>query len=103
MQTALFFFVSRKWLEDEACIRSRLQFMRETDFPLQFLLFPEGTDLSESNITKSNHYAETNGLQKYKYVLHPKYKGFCLCVEEMRKGSLPHVGGLHQCWCYSTE
>ena len=86
MQTALYFFVSRKWKVDEKCIRTRLQYFRETNFPLQFLLFPEGTDLSPSNKAKSDRYAHDNGFQTYNYVLHPKFKGFCTCVEEMRKG-----------------
>lgn len=89
MQTVLLFYVSRKWSVDEELIRTRLQYFKETDFPIQFLLFPEGTDLSPSNKVKSDRYADENGLQKYDHVLHPKLKGFRVCVEEMRKGKIP--------------
>jgi hypothetical protein len=42
---------------------------------LSLLIFPEGTDLSDSNIIKSNKYANQNGLEEMKYVLHPKSTG----------------------------
>jgi len=86
MQMALYFFVSRKWAVDEEGIKTRLQYFQETNFPLQLLLFPEGTDLSPSNKAKSDRYADDNKIQRYDFVLHPKFKGFCTCVEEMQKG-----------------
>lgn len=52
---------------------------------VQILLFPEGTDLSPSNIVRSNKYADKNNLPNYKHVLHPKTTGFVFLVETMRK------------------
>ena len=89
MQSFLFIFISRKWSADERVIKKTISYFTETEFPLQLLIFPEGTDLSNSNKEKSHSYAEKNGLQKYDYVLHPKKRGFCLCVEELRKGKVP--------------
>ena len=40
------------------------------------MIFPEGTDKSIENTKKSDLYAETNKLNKFKEVLHPKVKGF---------------------------
>jgi len=48
-------------------------------------LFPEGTDLSPSNVIRSNKYAEKNNLPNYKYVLHPKTTGFVFLADTMRK------------------
>ena len=89
MQALLFIFISRKWSADEEAIKKKLSYFTATEFPIQLLIFPEGTDLSPSNKEKSHCYADKNGLQKYDYVLHPKKKGFCLCVEELSKGKVP--------------
>lgn len=36
--------------------------------------------------TRSDEYAEKNGLLKYEYVLHPRTTGFTFIVEQLRKG-----------------
>lgn len=84
MQAAHFLFLSRKWASDEKYLTESLAYFR--DYPVQLLLFPEGTDLSESNKLKSQQYAEKNGLPKYEYVLHTRTKGFVHCLHEMRRG-----------------
>jgi len=43
---------------------------------LALLLFPEGTDLSESNLAKSHEYAKSKGLPCHNQILHPKTAGF---------------------------
>uniref|UniRef100_A0A7S0B9Z7 Phospholipid/glycerol acyltransferase domain-containing protein n=1 Tax=Pyrodinium bahamense TaxID=73915 RepID=A0A7S0B9Z7_9DINO len=52
--------------------------------PLAFILFPEGTDLSESNIEKSNAFATARGLPCYTQVLHPKTAGFVTAWQSLR-------------------
>ena len=103
MQAAHFLFLSRKWASDEKYITESLAYFR--DYPVQLLLFPEGTDLSESNKLKSQQYAEKNGLPKYEYVLHTRTKGFVHCLREMRRGgaavpvvdvSIAYVGPIPQ-------
>jgi hypothetical protein len=42
---------------------------------LSLLIFPEGTDLSDINIAKSNMYAKEKDLPERKYVLYPKSTG----------------------------
>ena len=37
-----------------------------------------GTDLSESNIAKSNRFAAKSGLPQYSHVLHPRTRGWCV-------------------------
>uniref|UniRef100_A0A673HW31 Acyltransferase C-terminal domain-containing protein n=1 Tax=Sinocyclocheilus rhinocerous TaxID=307959 RepID=A0A673HW31_9TELE len=54
--------------------------------PLQLLLFPEGTDLTENTRARSDEFAEKNGLPKYEYVLHPRTTGFTFIVDTLRKG-----------------
>lgn len=105
MQAAHFLFISRNWAADEKQLTEHLSYFRTIDYPLQLLIFPEGTDLSDSNKAKSHDYAEKNDLQKYEHVLHPRSKGFIHCITEMRKFntapaiinmSVGYVGGMPQ-------
>ncbi|CAE7336478.1 LCLAT1 [Symbiodinium natans] len=51
---------------------------------LALLLFPEGTDLSKSNLEKSQSYAQKEGLQIYTQVLHPRTAGFVAAWEALQ-------------------
>ena len=62
MQVGQFLFISRKWAQDEKYMSETFAYFNETQYPLQLLLFPEGTDLSDSNKHKSHKFAEQNGL-----------------------------------------
>ena len=84
-QIAGFIFLSRHWSTDEQLLTNSLQYFNKSRYPLQLLLFPEGTDLSESNKAKSQQFAEDNDLQVYHHVLYPRTKGFIKCVQEMCK------------------
>lgn len=75
MQTFRFIFLSRKWEDDKHHIANVFSYMRRHDERATFFIFPEGSDLSESNIKKSNEYAEKNGLRKYRYILNPRTTG----------------------------
>ena len=46
----------------------------------QILLFPEGTNLSQSSAKKSDEYAVKNNLNKYNHVLHPRTSGLYCTV-----------------------
>lgn len=85
MQSMRYIFISRKWAVDEKLIKEGIEYYIDSGLSAQLLMFPEGTDLSPSNKEKGHRYANDNGLQKYDYVLHPRTKGFCLCMEEFRK------------------
>lgn len=88
MQAAQFLFISRKWSSDEKHIADTIAYFDAIELPVQLLIFPEGTDLSESNKAKSQQFAEQNGLPRYDYVLHPRTRGFVHCLQEMRKGKV---------------
>jgi hypothetical protein len=47
------------------------------------LLFPEGTDLSNSNIDKNNDYARKNNLKETYHVLYPKPGGLMTCLNSL--------------------
>ncbi|XP_048365691.1 lysocardiolipin acyltransferase 1 [Sphaerodactylus townsendi] len=87
MQVAAFIFIQRKWEEDKNHFENMLDYFCDIHEPLQLLLFPEGTDLTENTKARSNDFAEKNGLQKYEYVLHPRTTGFTFIVERLREGN----------------
>ncbi|KAB5582126.1 hypothetical protein PHYPO_G00183610 [Pangasianodon hypophthalmus] len=93
MQVASFIFIHRKWEEDQNHLTNMLEYFCDIRQPLQLLLFPEGTDLTDNTRARSDEYAEKNGLPKYKYVLHPRTTGFTFIVEQLRKGD--NLDALH--------
>lgn len=87
MQAAAFIFIHRKWKDDKNHFEDMIDYFCDIHEPLQLLIFPEGTDLTENNKTRSNDFAEKNGLQKYEYVLHPRTTGFTFVVDRLREGN----------------
>ena len=86
MQAGQFIFLSRRWEADEAKLKKSLAYFAHLDYPIQLLIFPEGTDLSLSNKEKSHRFAEKNGLPRYDYVLHPRSKGFVSTMVGLASG-----------------
>eukprot|EP00939_MAST-03C_sp_MAST-3C-sp1_P003055 g3055.t1 len=91
MQCFRFIFLSRSskyWDRDKAYVSSVLQSFGNVYPDLRLLVFPEGTDLSVSNIEKGKKWAKKNGLSTdRKYTLHPRTKGFVHLVQTMRSTS----------------
>lgn len=88
MQHSLYIFLQRSRENDIPHIYNTMSYLLKTSDKVALLLFPEGTDLSASNIKKSNVYAAKNNLPEYKYVLHPKSTGLFVSLQAMR-----HHGG----------
>lgn len=88
MQQCLYIFLQRSRDADVPHIYNVMSYLLKTSQKVALLLFPEGTDLSDSNIAKSNVYAREHNLPEYKYVLHPKPTGFFVTSQALR-----HHGG----------
>ncbi|XP_061115013.1 lysocardiolipin acyltransferase 1 [Conger conger] len=86
MQVASFIFIQRRWEDDRQHMENMLQYFCHIREPLQLLMFPEGTDLTENTRARSDDFAQKNGLPKYEYVLHPRTTGFTFIVDTLRKG-----------------
>lgn len=86
MQAAAYIFIQRKWKDDKSHFEDMIDYFCNIHEPLQLLIFPEGTDLTENSTARSNEFAEKNGLQKYEYVLHPRTTGFTFVVDRLREG-----------------
>ncbi|KAK5608802.1 Lysocardiolipin acyltransferase 1 [Crenichthys baileyi] len=86
MQVACFVFIQRRWEMDKKHLENMLDYFCDIREPLQLLLFPEGTDLTENTRAKSDAFAVQNNLPKMEYVLHPRTTGFTFIVDRLRKG-----------------
>ena len=75
MQTFRFLFLSRKWEQDEQRIKKVVAYSKRTGDSATYLIFPEGSDLSPSNVEKSNAFAKEKGLPVYRHVLNPRTTG----------------------------
>lgn len=84
MQLMLYIFLSRKRDADLPHISRLLSYLLQCGPKPSLLLFPEGTDLSESNIAKSNSYAKDKGLPECHQVLYPHPAGFICCLNALR-------------------
>ena len=88
MQCFHYIFLKRNREEDIAALRNSVGHLcRQKACPPCFLIFPEGTDLSPSNIEKSNTWGESRGLEKKYFSLHPKVAGFQTIADCMRSHS----------------
>ncbi|XP_028828491.1 lysocardiolipin acyltransferase 1 [Denticeps clupeoides] len=87
MQVASFIFIHRRWEDDRGHMTNMLDYFCHIREPLQLLLFPEGTDLTDNTLTRSHQFAEKNGLPQYEYVLHPRTTGFTFIVDSLRRGN----------------
>ncbi|KAF6140841.1 hypothetical protein GIB67_042254 [Kingdonia uniflora] len=80
-----FISVERKWEIDEPNMRQMLSTFTDAREPLWLAVFPEGTDFTDQKCMRSQKYAAENGLPILKNVLLPKTKGFCTCLDALRK------------------
>jgi hypothetical protein len=89
MQFMLFLFLARDRKKDIGHIDALLSYQAERGDPVTLVLFPEGTDLADTSVAKSDAFAAKNGLPKYQNVLHPKVAGWRQCLESLtREGSV---------------
>ncbi|KAL1524468.1 hypothetical protein AB1Y20_019362 [Prymnesium parvum] len=80
MQAFFFVFLTRGDKEsDLSRLRRNLEHCMAAG-PMALLIFPEGTDLSPTNLAVSHKHAASHGLPQYSHVLHPRTAGFVSCV-----------------------
>ncbi|GLE04984.1 hypothetical protein PINS_up013968 [Pythium insidiosum] len=85
MQHFLFIFLHRKWADDEVMLKTYLPFLADKEPQASYLLFPEGTDLSDGNREKSIAFAEKQGLPARQYSLYPRTTGWCFMTPILRR------------------
>ncbi|ORY01033.1 acyltransferase-domain-containing protein [Clohesyomyces aquaticus] len=80
-----FIFLSRKWEEDQRTFKKHLSQLNKPNDPMWLIIFPEGTNLSETTREKSQKWAEKNGLKDMKHQLLPRSTGLRFCLQELRE------------------
>jgi 1-acyl-sn-glycerol-3-phosphate acyltransferase len=79
-----FLFLERDWERDRAAISRFWEHFARLNWPVQLMLFPEGTDYNAGSIEKSRTFTEARGERPFKHVLAPRVAGFAHCVKESR-------------------
>ena len=89
MQILLYIFLERKKDVDLDHIARSIDYLANTGSRPSIFLFPEGTDLSPSNVIKNGEYAKENKLPEWKYVLLPKSAGLRSCLLTLQGREAP--------------
>jgi 1-acyl-sn-glycerol-3-phosphate acyltransferase len=76
-------FLKRNWNVDAESIRESFEKFRRQETPIWLVSFVEGTRRSEKSVSKSRDYAIRHGLEPFRNLLMPKYKGFTATLEGM--------------------
>ena len=67
MQLNFFLYVKRNWREDQVNLSQFVDYYQKLDYDYRLVLFPEGTDLSEENLRRSEKFAHANNMQVFNY------------------------------------
>ncbi|WUR04754.1 1-acylglycerol-3-phosphate O-acyltransferase [Vairimorpha necatrix] len=86
-----FLALEQNYEKDEKLILTYCRRFIDINIPLNMVIFPEGTLISEDTMNKSDKYRKSKGLNPYKYVLSPKYKGFELMVNEFKNSQIKKI------------
>jgi len=86
MQMSRFFYIKRRWKEDEVSIRRMSAHLAKTcGDGATVVLFPEGTDLNPGSVLNSEKFALKNNLKPLKRLLQPRTTGFSFLVEQLKQ------------------
>ncbi|KAK3074059.1 hypothetical protein LTR53_003838 [Teratosphaeriaceae sp. CCFEE 6253] len=88
-----FIFLSRKWETDKYRFKQAFNHLRNPDDPMWLLIFPEGTNLSETTREKSASWAKKSGVPDMKNQLLPRSTGLQFCLQELK----PSTNWLYDC------
>ena len=91
MQTLMFIFLRRKWDHDKDYLTRVFNYFIDIEYPVQLLIFPEGTNYCKAGKAKSDSFARKNNLVMYNHVLHPRVRGFNFIVQQLRDKTLNAV------------
>jgi 1-acyl-sn-glycerol-3-phosphate acyltransferase len=82
-----FIFLSRKWETDKSRFQRHLSQLSDPKDPMWLLIFPEGTNLSETTRAKSKAWAEKQGISDMKHQLLPRKTGLQFCLQRLKEST----------------
>lgn len=83
-----FIFLARRWEQDKPRFEHRLNKLSKGEMandPMWLLIFPEGTNASQSGRITSAKYAEKIGVQDLKHTLLPRTTGLVFCLKNLEQ------------------
>jgi len=85
MTAFMYIFLTRKNRElDVNHIQKMVRYLISSGDRPSLMIFPEGTDLTDESLGKSQEYSEKHGFPKLKYVLCPKISGVETVLDRLR-------------------
>ncbi|KAI5244898.1 acyltransferase-domain-containing protein [Aureobasidium subglaciale] len=82
-----FIFLSRKWETDKSRFQRHLSQLSDPKDPMWLLIFPEGTNLSETTRAKSKAWADKQGISDMKHQLLPRKTGLQFCLQRLKEST----------------
>ncbi|OBW66419.1 MAG: MFS general substrate transporter [Aureobasidium pullulans] len=82
-----FIFLSRKWETDKSRFQRHLSQLSNPKDPMWLLIFPEGTNLSETTRAKSKAWADKQGISDMKHQLLPRTTGLQFCLQRLKEST----------------
>ncbi|KAI4727775.1 acyltransferase-domain-containing protein [Aureobasidium sp. EXF-10728] len=82
-----FIFLSRKWETDKSRFQRHLSQLSNPKDPMWLLIFPEGTNLSETTRAKSKAWADKQGISDMKHQLLPRKTGLQFCLQRLKEST----------------
>ncbi|THY89314.1 acyltransferase-domain-containing protein [Aureobasidium pullulans] len=82
-----FIFLSRKWETDKSRFQRHLSQLSDSKDPMWLLIFPEGTNLSETTRAKSKAWADKQGISDMKHQLLPRTTGLQFCLQRLKEST----------------
>eukprot|EP01126_Amoeba_proteus_P041459 TRINITY_DN4463_c0_g1_i10.p1 TRINITY_DN4463_c0_g1~~TRINITY_DN4463_c0_g1_i10.p1 ORF type:complete len:407 (+),score=57.82 TRINITY_DN4463_c0_g1_i10:180-1223(+) len=91
IQSACTLLLKRDWNLDSKTIENAITHFGNKKYPIQILLFPEGTDKTPQTTQKSREFSQKNGLRELNHLIHPRTSGFFHFLDLARKHKLVDV------------
>ncbi|KAF2720100.1 acyltransferase-domain-containing protein [Polychaeton citri CBS 116435] len=82
-----FIFLSRKWEDDQFRLRRAFDHLKNPKDPMWLMIFPEGTNLSETTRAKSAAWSKKTGLKDMKHQLLPRTTGLLFSLRELKQST----------------
>jgi 1-acyl-sn-glycerol-3-phosphate acyltransferase len=86
-----FLTIQRNIAFDNKIISTYCDNLKNKNRKANIIIFPEGTIITENTLKKSNTFRKEKGLEEYKHVLSPRYRGFQIMLDSMKGSHITKV------------
>lgn len=86
-----FLTIQRNIAYDSTIIAKYCDNLKNKNKAVNMIIFPEGTIITEDTLKKSNEIRKEKGLDEYKNVLSPRYRGFQIMLDSMKDSHITKI------------